>query len=199
MSKTEPAPHSALAHALRSGRHGAAGAEPVSIAERRVECVQVTARKGAEAALAAAGRDLLGGDPPEAGQVLITTGMKAVWIQPRTWLVTAPWRANGNLAGRLAGALGASAAIVDQSFGKACIEIKGPHARDVLAKGCRIDLHPRVFAPGQSAITPVAHISCVIVQTGAEPVYEVILPAALSASFAEWLTTSAAEFGYVVA
>jgi heterotetrameric sarcosine oxidase gamma subunit len=198
VSKAEPAPQSMLAHALASGRHGAGGAHPVAIAERRIEIVQLTARKGAAGPLAAAARDLVGGDLPAAGRALVSSEVMAVSILPGSWLVTAPWRGNGDLAGRLAAAIGTSAAIVDQSFGKASVTLSGRHARDVLAKGCRIDLHPRVFVPGQAAVTPIAHISCVLVQTGDEPSFELIVPAGLAASFVEWLTTSAAEYGYVV-
>ncbi|MEI9851473.1 MAG: sarcosine oxidase subunit gamma family protein [Sphingomonas sp.] len=44
----------------------------------------------------------------------------------------------------------------------------GPGARDLIAQGCSIDLHPRAFAPGHSAVTLIAQIGVAIDQIDAD-------------------------------
>ncbi len=46
----------------------------------------------------------------------------------------------------------------NQSDARAALRLSGPHVRDMLAKGCMIDLHPSVFPPGAAAMTSIAHI-----------------------------------------
>ena len=72
----------------------------------------------------------------------------------------------------------------------------GPKARDALAKGVPIDLHPRVFRPGDAAVTS-AHIGVHLWQVDDAPTYELIVPRSFAVAFREWFDEAAAEFGYV--
>jgi len=58
------------------------------------------------------------------------------------------------------------AGAVDTSAARTTLELAGPSARDVLAHGCRLDLHPRVFTPGAAARTNVAKAAVVLHRTG---------------------------------
>ena len=49
------------------------------------------------------------------------------------------------------GLAGADAAAVDVGSGYTVLEISGAQAREALARGCPLDLHPRVFKTGQCA------------------------------------------------
>jgi methylglutamate dehydrogenase subunit D len=69
---------------------------------------------------------------------------------------------------------------------------------DALAKGCRVDLHPRVFGPGSAATTTIDHITVTVVQVDAVPTYDLILPGSFAEAFLDWLKLSAAEFGYEI-
>jgi sarcosine oxidase subunit gamma len=90
------------------------------------------------------------------------------------------------------------AAITEQSDSKAVIRISGARARDVMAKGCSLDLHPRVFKPGDAATTAVALIDCQFWQIDDAPSYDLAVPSSFAESFWSWLAASAAEFGYSV-
>jgi sarcosine oxidase subunit gamma len=90
------------------------------------------------------------------------------------------------------------ASVCDQSDGRCVIRISGPSARDVLAKGIPLDLHPRVFGPGQAAVTLAAHIGVHIWQIDDMPTYEIAVFRGFAGSFWHWLMESAAEFGGVV-
>jgi sarcosine oxidase subunit gamma len=90
------------------------------------------------------------------------------------------------------------ASISDQSGGRTVLRVSGPRARDVLAKGLPIDLHPRVFAPGSAATSAIALMGVQLWQIDDRPSYDIALFRSLSASFWRWLASSAAEFGYEV-
>ena len=64
-----------------------------------------------------------------------------------------------------------------------------------LARGCRLDLHPRQFAPGRATTTMVGHINCLVHQTDAAPAYELTVFSTLAATFLDWLVETAAEDG----
>lgn len=74
------------------------------------------------------------------------------WMGPDEWWLQSQAPARPALEQALRPALqGLSACVVDVSSGYTVLELSGEHARDVLAKGCPLDLHPRVFGPGQCA------------------------------------------------
>ena len=81
----------------------------------------------------------------------------AVWLGPDEWLLTSTAEAPGELEARVRAAvvpLGGSAA--DVSAQRITLRLTGERVRDVLARGCAIDLHPRVFRgrSGRDASTP---------------------------------------------
>ncbi|MBV7481816.1 sarcosine oxidase subunit gamma [Bordetella sp. BOR01] len=79
----------------------------------------------------------------------------AMWMGPDEWLVqglcpqAAP-ELPTQLASRLAGRF---AAAIDITSGYTVVDVTGPRAADVLAKGCPLDMHPQVFGPGCCAQT----------------------------------------------
>ena len=119
-----------------------------------------------------------------------------LWLAPGTWMVVAQDVEDGGLYSRLREELGDRAAVVDQSHGRAVLRLAGASARDVLAKGCRLDLHPRVFTPGMCAQTVIAQIGVLLHQCDEIPTYDLYVFAGYALDFLEWLTSSAAEFGY---
>jgi sarcosine oxidase subunit gamma len=70
--------------------------------------------------------------------------------------------------------------------------------RETLAKGCPVDLHPRAFEPGDTALTAIAHMGVQLWQGDAAPTYELFVTRSMAGSFAEWLLAAAAEFGLEV-
>jgi methylglutamate dehydrogenase subunit D len=89
------------------------------------------------------------------------------------------------------------ASVIDQSHGRVIIRIAGPRVRDVLAKGAPVDLHPAHFAIGHSAQTTMAHVGIHLTRSG-DNEFTLSVFRGFSRSFWEWLTQSAAEFGYSV-
>ncbi len=194
-----PEPRSIVAAAMAPGRHGAGGGAPVLIRERRMEVVQIIARRERVDACAGAITSATGLRLRGPNAAVHAGEFSALWIQPRNWLVMRPWQGEGGLFRLLRAACGQNGAVVDQAGGKTILRISGRHARTVLEKGCRVDLHGSVFAPGSAAVTPIAHVNVVLTQADDQPSYDLVLPSTFAETFLEWLEMSAAEFGYEIA
>jgi heterotetrameric sarcosine oxidase gamma subunit len=97
----------------------------------------------------------------------------------------------------LAGRLNGVATVSDQSHGRIILRIAGPKARQTLAKGSPVDLHPDEFPVGKSAFTQMSHVVVHLTRTG-EDAFEISLFRGFAESFWEWLTQQAGEFGYRV-
>lgn len=150
--------------------------------------------RGKEDALREAIHAGYGADLPRHAARVTGVGIAFVWTGPDQWLAVAE-RANGrDLETELKEQLAGIASVVDHSDGRVVVRISGPRARDVLAKGVPIDLHPRAFGPGDVAITHASHIGIILWQTDDAPTYEAALFRSYADSFAHWLFESAAEY-----
>jgi heterotetrameric sarcosine oxidase gamma subunit len=179
---------------LIEGRHGAKPpAEPgVAIAERRdLSLVQVIARRGQEQLVA----DRLGLDPAPGRASAIPAGT-ALGLAPGAWMIVAADQGDGALCQSLSERLQDVAAVIDQSHGRTVLRLTGGRARDVLAKGCRLDPHPRVLQSGMCAQTAIAQVGVLLHQIDDRPTYDLYVFAGYARDFLDWLTASAAEFGY---
>ncbi len=158
-----------------------------TIALPRRELVQVMAKGGAMPDATALGITL-----PEACLSAEAGDLVALWMQPRGWMLMAPWQGEGALAGRLA-PLASWARLTDQSHGRVVMVLSGPAWRDLLARLCRLDLHPRVFSPGCVVTTPLGAVQ-VTLRATAEGA-ELFCLATLAEETMELLQLAGAEFG----
>jgi sarcosine oxidase subunit gamma len=189
---------SALAGLAVPGRYGYAGGEPgVTIAERiGLGLATVAARKGAP--LRAAVKASYGVNLPDDSTVGQGPEVSFVGYGPGQWLAVSGTLRNDTLAKQLGQDLKGLASVSDQSGGRTLLRLSGTRARDVLAKGLPIDLHPSVFGPGSAATSTISLMGVQLWQVDEAPTYDIALFRSVSASFWRWLTASAAEFGYEV-
>jgi sarcosine oxidase subunit gamma len=156
----------------------------------------VIARKGQTAPLAERVQALFGIALP-AGPKRVTAGKLAfIGTGPSQWLAVE--QASGDpqaFADKLKQDLAGFASVSDQSDARAVIHVSGPAARQSLVKGLPVDLHPRVFGPGDAALTQIALIGAHIWQIDETPTYEIAVFRSLAGSLADWLIASAAEYG----
>ena len=192
------APDTLVPGALTPGRHGAADGEPVRIGRRGCDLVQLVARRDGAVALAAALRAEYGLELPPPGRAASAGERRALWLQPQGWLIQAPPGPDGALAEALVRAGGDAATVVEQSHGRAVFTLEGAQARAVLARLCRLDLHPRVFGVGRVAATPLGGLGALLHQTGEAPAYELIVAASYARAFGHVLATAAAPVGFEV-
>jgi sarcosine oxidase subunit gamma len=127
----------------------------------------------------------------------------ALWLGPDAWLVTCPAHDVPRLVGSLRAALAdVHAAITDVTDGRVAFRVAGPSAREVLAKGCPLDLHPRAFAPGRCAQSLLAKASVLIHLvddgSGRGPGFDVYVARSFAHYLWMWLEDAGREYGVQV-
>jgi sarcosine oxidase subunit gamma len=105
----------------------------------------------------------------------------------------------GALARSVKHACGEASSVVDQTQGRAVLHLAGGATREVLARICRIDLHPRAFRAGYVAATAVAELDCLLYQRDDGPSFELLVPSSYAGWFAEAVRRAAASVGYKIA
>lgn len=78
----------------------------------------------------------------------------ALWLGPDEWLLIGPPDAGPWIVEEVGAALrGTHHSVVDVSASRVALELRGLGVRELLSKGCSIDLHPRVWTAGSCAQT----------------------------------------------
>lgn len=107
-----------------------------------------------------------------------------LWLGPTEWWVVTTSGTEEKLAADLRQAFtGQHAAVIDVSESRTVITLSGAKARDVLARGCSLDLHPRVFGPGQCAQTGLTKANILLDQIDGTPTFDIYV----LKSFADYL------------
>jgi heterotetrameric sarcosine oxidase gamma subunit len=95
----------------------------------------------------------------------------------------------------LAGAAGlAFDAALDMSHAYTRIEIAGRNAEELIAKGCSLDLHPRMFPPGACAATGFTGMRTILWRVPDSERFELFVGRSHAVSLWEWLLEAAAEY-----
>lgn len=123
-----------------------------------------------------------------------------IWLGPDEWLVTSPFTTPEDLESGLRAAVGAAGAVIDVSAQRTTLSLRGEHVRDVLATGCSLDLHPRVFGAGSAAQTTIGLAGVVLLALdddvdGGATHYEVLVRSSFARYLAAWLLDAAGEYG----
>jgi sarcosine oxidase subunit gamma len=189
---------SALKGLAVPGRHGKTNGEPGLVITERLGLGLATVAARGGASVRAAVKSSYGVDLPDDATVGHGPEVSFVGYGPGQWLAVSETLAGDALARDLKQRLKGLASVSDQSGGRTVLRLSGPRAREVLAKGLPIDLHPRAFGPGSAATSTISLMGVQLWQVDGAPTYDIALFRSLSASFWRWLTASEAEFGYEV-
>ena len=154
--------------------------------------VELAAHRGRERELESIAADR-GWSLPPLGQAVITSSQLSLSVRPGRWLLlTAPETSGAGVAMWEPG-LDGLGSTVDLSASVVPLQLGGTAALEVLARSCRLDLHPQHFATGRAAATIMAQVATIIV---ALPRGLLILtPASTARHFGEWLEATARPFG----
>jgi sarcosine oxidase subunit gamma len=125
------------------------------------------------------------------GKTAVATERTALWCGPDQWLIVAPAAHAAPLMLALGGCAGSA---VDVSDLRAEFELAGPRAVDVLRKGCAIDLHPRVFGPGDCALSALARVRIALRQIDARPAYRIFVERSVAAYLWDWIVDAMKEY-----
>lgn len=131
----------------------------------------------------------VGLDLPVKPNTVTTSGDTAIlWLGPDEWLLVSDTSPAATLLPPLQAALaGRHAGLIDLGAARAVREIGGTGARDLLARGCAIDLHPRRFGPGRCAQTLLARTQILLHQTDAAPTFRLFVRPSFAAYLDLWL------------
>lgn len=146
-------------------------------------------------------RGVFGMTPPLVPLGSMTIGGRVImWLGPDEWLVACPAGEEKALFAELRAALvGVHAALVDLTDAQTIIRVSGPRARDLIAKGCTLDLHPHTFGVGHVARSTLAHIQVTLYQSAGDsekggPAFDLYVGRSFAQHLWLWLEDGAREF-----
>ena len=140
---------------------------------------------------------VLGRPPPDAPDTFVETrfgkeGSVIAWAGPEEWFVIGQEEGTSGLRVALRQAIPeAHGAVVDVSSGFTLLCIEGRQARDLIAAGCSIDVHPRVFGPGRCAQTLFARTGICLLQRDETPSFEMMVRRSHARWLWRWMEVSA--------
>lgn len=122
----------------------------------------------------------------------------AMWLGPDEWLLVAPdgEAAEIEKAMRDARPMDPWLSLVDVSHNYAALKLSGPRTRDLLAKGCALDLHPSAFSVGDCAQTILAKSRVLLRAVDGEGSIELWVRNSFAGYTAEWLLDACRGLGH---
>jgi sarcosine oxidase subunit gamma len=115
-------------------------------------------------------------------------GHRLMWLGPDEWLVLTPEGHEAAVAKALRQAAGNGfATVIELGAGQTVIEISGPRTREVIAKGCPLDLHPSAFGPGRCAQSRLARTLITLAQVNNGPTFDLIVRRSFADYVWQWL------------
>ena len=173
--RRQPAPGTLL-------RFGTCASDIVELAARRGQCEKLAA--------VGARREL---PLPAFGRATVSGGHLAISVRPERWLLMSPPTTPGLAGAAWQQECAGTAAVIDLSSALAVFYLAGADSAEVLARGCRLDLHPTVFPTGCATATTIAQVAVIIVRLPAARL--LLTPATTARHFAEWLAATGEPFG----
>ena len=121
-------------------------------------------------------------------------------LGPDQWLIVGPPGTSVLIESELRRAVAAVgpdafATIVDVSANRTMLSLTGPFAREILERGCSIDLHPRAFGSGSFAQTNIARANVMLFRIASEPApdYRILVRPSFAAYLVAWLADALTE------
>ena len=131
---------------------------------------------------------------PNTGSVANTVSV--LWLAPDEWLLITPSDQETQLVQTLGDSLGQiPTSVTDITGSQTLLKLSGQSALKLIAKGCSVDLHPRVFGPGQCAQTILAKVPIVIWRPDDTPTYNIVVRRTYADHLARWLEDAGYEYG----
>lgn len=154
---------------------------------------QLTLRVDPGGQAAAAVARVLGTTLPTSPCTYVSAGeVDVLWLGPDEWLVVASPRARERLCGSLRAAIGS---VTDVSAQRTTLSLSGPLTREVLARGCAIDLHPRVSPAGTCVQTLLAQATVILlVRDSVGPEVRLLVGSSFASYVASWLIDACTEY-----
>jgi sarcosine oxidase subunit gamma len=191
---------SALAGVLgRGGHNGADGKRRVKLGEQRGwSLTQLAGFAGTLGELGQLVRPLFGVDlPAKIGEVAPAASHQLFKVGPEQFWILGPRQ--DDLAPRLQAELApATGAVTPLYHSRTRIFVEGEAARELLAKGIPLDLHPDLFRVRDFALTGLHHTPVLLLRSAPDR-YEILAMRSFALAVWAWLTDAAMPLGFDVA
>jgi heterotetrameric sarcosine oxidase gamma subunit len=172
--------------------HFIAGHVGVRIADCAADILELAAFRGQVAALATLAAQR--GEPlPALGHVSRGTAGLNLAVRPDRWLFLTSPAEPGALGRSWQPYCGHCAAAIELSAALSAFHVTGDATRELLKRGCRLDLDPARFPAGSAASTIVMQVP-VILAALADGML-LLTPSSTARHFREWLMATAKPFG----
>ena len=124
--------------------------------------------------------------------------LTAFWIGPRSWLLVArePGSPLTDFTGKRDALNRAGGALFDLSASRVAYQIAGEHAAPVLASGCPLDLHPRIFRTGDCAQSAFGRVNALIYKSSETPTFIIMVARSFARDVWQALRKSAGHYGH---
>lgn len=132
---------------------------------------------------------------PENNRFITVGDRHLAWLGPDEYLLLCEAGREENILGGLLldfDRIHAAATNVTDSL--CALDIRGGAVRQVLAKGCTLDLHPRAFATGHCAQTYLSHAAVTLLKTDVNR-FVLVCRTSFASYVVDWLEDAALEFG----
>ena len=118
------------------------------------------------------------------------------WLGPDEWLIVTAAAGAADLAGQLQQATSDShASVNDISGGQIALVLQGAKCRELLAKGCTLDLHPSVFTVGDCAQSGLARANVLLALVDEAPTFMIVMRRSCSEYLCRWLAHAGSDEG----
>lgn len=122
------------------------------------------------------------------------------WLGPNEWLLVGGQADTSRLTIALTDELERQhVAVNDLSGGQFTYRLRGESARQLLSKGCALDLHPGVFAHGACAQTGLAKASVILRPLHGDSGFDLLVRRSFSDYLWQWLLRAGDEYRIEVA
>lgn len=174
-----------------AGGHTADGHTTMRIAHCAADVIELASFRGQAHAVAelAAAR---GARLPPLGQLECASGRLILAVRPERWLLLSAPAGAGALAQSWQEACTGLAAVIDHSAALSARYLTGAATREVLKRGCRLDLEPRRFPSGAAATTMIAGVPVILAAVSAGVL--LLVASSLAQHFDDWLAIAARAF-----
>ena len=131
---------------------------------------------------------------PTCPNTAIGSSVRSFWLQPGAWLLRLP-APGQQVADAISKACETTTHhLANVSDAWTIFELRGPFARDLLAKGCSLDLDDRSFQPNSCAQTLLAQVQILLDRPAAGDGFDLYCDVSLAHFLGSWLHDAAAEF-----
>ena len=113
------------------------------------------------------------------------------WLRPNEWLVATKENIK-SISSKIDQNIDIH--IIDQSGGFAQMRLDGENSRDILEKGCPLDVSSGVFSAGMCAQTNLAKSNIILAQLDDSPSYNIIVRRSFADYMAEWILNAGKEY-----